>query len=272
MPATRTDSNLLAPFTLTNFLTAFKAAMDDAGYSAPFDEFGSNNENIVFEYNFDSTSAKGKAYLKATVAFDSSARTVTISQNFYDSWDTSADTGSNASTTYTSPAFSVDSQIFFTAISHPEVRLVIVMQGASLYHFGLIRPANMPKFWNDNYKNSRLYAFIPEDSNLKSFKGLAAAGTPYNSASNSLMWTMATLQTANDLIGATPLPEMLVSPFLMAPINFGTNGQFSNEIAITASTGMPRLQSISVVNGGTTDKWLLLTNTPDNGFAIKMVP
>ncbi len=273
MPAIRTDTTLTAPFTLAQFVTAFKAAMSAAGYSTPLDEWsnsGNDITNIIYRIIVDSSSIKGIAYIKATIKIENGK--ISISQNLFDDWSVPNRDGTNPSGVFNSGLIFPDTKVFFTSISHLEMRMILVMQSNFLYHFGLIRPVNMPKFWNDNFKDSCLYAFIPADEKLNSFYGVGSNGTPYKKDVSIEMWTMPRLQKSNNLISATPLPEILTAPFLISPtpLNFGSNGQFSDEIGLVASEGIPRLQIINVTEGNTVEKWLMLTATAENGIAIRV--
>jgi hypothetical protein len=271
MPATRTDATLNGPFTQAEFGTALQTALAAAGFaSTPHDDESATPESAYYIYRliYDTNSPKQTAYLQ--INFKLIDSTLALSQKLYDSWSANDSTGTNGGTETAVKNFNTNFPVFLTSISHPEARLVLLLQGDVYCVLGLFRPANLPSFWG-SYINSFLYAFAATDTDCKQMKGLAATGTPYNNASASPIWEMPALKNSNTLMGANPVTEVMYGPYLQTPNETGSNGQFSQDFAIVASTGMQRLQAINVpLSGGGTDKWLLIGPAVSSGFAIKV--
>jgi hypothetical protein len=271
MPATKTESTVTAPITTSSIDTALKAAMTAAGYSAPYDEFDDGATfSLIYRVIYDAGVAKGTSYLQINYAI--SSEQLILAQRLHDGWNTTTHENpdfSGSSSVVTFPALSPASNLFLVSLDSPETRFVIFSQGSEFGHIGLVRPANLPAFWENNFLNNCAYAFIPTDKTLKYYY---ASGTrnPANSSGSFSLWTMPALRYANNLISASPSPEMFVSPYLQTPNEMGGCGQFSDEVAIVASSGSPRFQPINVVVGGTTEKWLLLNQEDNNGFAIRV--
>lgn len=116
--------------------------------------------NIIYRVlSHQYTSAlKDTAYLRLSIT----TNTNVMSLSLFDSWNTTTKNGTNGINTTTTATISIDNgQVFsFRTVNHPEIKGVLITQGNTYYGFhGLIRPANIPTWWD---LNNHLFAFMPE--------------------------------------------------------------------------------------------------------------
>jgi hypothetical protein len=130
--------------------------VSNLGYTL-LDSFVSTSEHRVLSYQYNA-STKGTAYFVFDIG-DSFSQPRTW---LYDSWNTTNNTGTNAPQNFnTFHVISLNSGVSFNfaAISHPELRAVLITQGANwIGLFGVLRPSTKPSWWN---QSTDLYAFIP---------------------------------------------------------------------------------------------------------------
>jgi len=182
MVATLTQTIISPTLTVASVQAGFQTAMANAGFSS-YSVYSTYYQTFYYQYN--SAATKGTAYLN--IAFTSSGQY--IQPILYDSWNNTTNTGTN-------PQYITSSQwamlnynstaITLTAINHPEFRGVVIVQGSYSSIIGILRPANIPTWWNEN---NYLYAFSANaygnSNNAKGFGEYYACGSnPFNTTNS----------------------------------------------------------------------------------------
>lgn len=173
--------------------------------------------------------------------------------------------------------------IKFTAINHPEIRGVYIQQLEKIPMFiGLIRPANIPQWWNENTKP---YAYGSTDSSFLLYRGFSGTASPFlmnfvhtgsltfpgqlwqNWAtyySNTIETGIGGFDGLNDLAtppvnpGDSNRRQLISSPSILfnnenslpnTQSSKWLGGQFSNDIVVTNSQGLDFLDKIVISPG-----------------------
>lgn len=250
MAAVRTDSSLVlatgvTAITQTALANAIKNAFSLAGYgSSPFDEYSSGTDRyLIYQLIFDQAKTYGTVYLQIKITSN-----LGLSQRLYSNWDAVAHTGQNSSTETASVAVNSVAQIDFMGLTKsPEMRLVMVYQGATAICLGYLRPEFKPSWWNENVYP---YCMIPNTlglfatwyiPSLTPFTGsLTTSGRIQASFTQAQMVSPNPISARRDVI-----PGVLFFPWS----NEGVAGRSSTDLAIVASGNLLRQDVIQVTPG-----------------------
>jgi len=263
--AVLTQTIVSAPITVSKLQTGIQTALTTAGLSA-YSVYNTNYQTFYYQYN---TSAKGTAYLNIQV--DGNGY---IHPTLYDSWSTSANTGTNASylanTSFASIVNNPNTQIVITSINHPEFRGCLLTQGSSQTVIGLFRPANIPTWWNEA---TYLYAFIPLSS-ANPTNGFGyfypCSANPFNTSNNN--WSL-NFMTSSAFSNYNPNNgnnyDLITGLVLCQPTGggyiAGSAGTTSNDLALGAASSKNLLDVWTI---GST-QYTLLTQGGSPAFGIR---
>lgn len=233
---TYTNRTLAAAFTQQQLYDEIKAAMQVAGFSAPIDENGSAGSTMeqIYSYTFNA-STKGTVFFRIQIPAGAGPA---VTQTLFDTYNTAANTGTNASTSPLSLTVTNAGVLSVLTINNPEMRGICLRADTTdLGFIGLIRPETKPPEWDENQWP---YAFI-FGTNGTSLKSCAAASQPNinqstvsyfgpNFGPNSLT-VINTLTGQSDLF---PWGNLIVNAASNIP-HYG--GRFSDHIASVQGTG-----------------------------------
>jgi hypothetical protein len=255
MVATRLNSTLGTNFTQATLVTALKAAMLDAGFSAPVDEYTFGTDKvIVYSFIVDSSQTFGTTYYRIRV---SSA--FIIFHSLYATWNTTSHTGLNPSPEYSFNALVTTNTINFTALNGGgEYKFLFITQNSAIVPLGVIAPANKPNWWNLNNWN---YGFIWTSVNLNILASTAI--NPYNASTYNLIINNSTMVSANPQTGAT---DVLTGLILLTASNKGIAGKTSEDLGSACIFSTSRYNTIP---SDTVNQNFLIINPVAGGLVIK---
>lgn len=233
MPAVSKISSISSPINRDTLAAALITAFSNAGYSAIHDDFtnASGVRSLVYRQQFNANT-HGTIFLENQIT-----QTRIISSRITTSWNLTTHTpGAIATALSSSVSFGALARVNFTAINHPELRLVLMEQGTTAAQIlGIVRPAIAPPWWSEA---TYPYAFIPQNVNLNTFLPFPSANNPYASTANYPLLYISQL-AANAPI--SNLPDAIAgAALILSPTNKGVSGAFSNEVALCSGTGLKR--------------------------------
>lgn len=254
--ATRIDSFVAPTLTQATLFDGIKAAFNNAGANAPFDDYTSGTDRIVvYAIALDASKTYGTTYLRIrlTTGF-------VIGQQLYSTWNTSTKTGLNPSAEITYTALIVTTQVNFTALNGAaEFKLVMLTQGAIAIALGFVSPANRPAWWDLNAWN---YCFLATAATFAVFRSTNL--NPYSSSDNDSSLNIARMGTANV---QTNRRDLLPGVIFYSQTNQGISGRTSDDLVMIAGSGTTRYDTIQIP--GDTKQYLLL-NPASGGLAVRI--
>lgn len=256
--ATRTITNLAAPFTQSQLSTALQTAFVNAGFTSLFDSYTSGTDLIlVYAFVIDNTKTFGTTYLRIRIT-----NTFIINQSLYGTWNATTHTGTSGSAEVAYSTLVATTSVIFNALNASgEVRLVLITQGALFLPLGMICPTTRRNSWDLNNWNWG-HIFIASTMLILRSAGL----NQYSNAENDIVLAgSARLATANVQDNER---DVLSGLILLNQSNQGFCGKTSEDLAICASSGSSRYDTI--IKSGTSQQYLLI-NPGSGGLAIRIV-
>jgi len=272
--ATITQASYNPPQTIAGFASALAAALTTAGMGSPIDTWTASNGDLHNTFQITgSSAAKGTIFFDIWVTNNTSYQRQTISA-IYDTWNTSTHVGTNASAAYsysslTQISITNNQPIVLTSINHPELKIVVVTQsGFGSYHFGLIRPLNIPSWWNEAvYPYFFMVNTTSGSSILSAFTTLAAALTPWNSAGYLSYMKDSSFLNPNPVTGKrSELPGLIMTT---PSTNTGDAGKTSNDLVIVSAASCNMWDTFPVTPG--VEEYTLLIPATSSAFAIRSI-
>jgi hypothetical protein len=244
MPAaTRNDVDLASGFNETQIIETLLAQFRAAGFPNPYDYQPSTatgtNRYIVYEFINDATKTKGRVYFRVRWVVNATTGAITFYSQLFDGWNLSTKTGTNGGTEITcSLVVSITPVPLETvAINHPEVRGVWLRQGSTLGWLVFIKPINLIN-WDGVPlldQNKQALGYIPTATDANTLYSTAdtsgstdITGT-WNLTNNVLLANKSALLNRHSIEPA---------PGIYPNSNTGAFLRFSNDIAVTASSGL----------------------------------
>lgn len=273
--AIQTNRELLAPWTETQFISSLMAALKSAGFPDPAYDYhpaadSGTNRYLIYEFVGDATKAKGRLYLRIRWTINATTGAISLYSALFDSWSIANRVGTNIGTEILCAVAPVPtSPISFYSFSHPEMNYVALNQGGASGNWGFlnfVRPAikvilnSVTLFDEQQYP----YGFIGSSADITQLSGCASALSPTADASYPTMY-LAQLAYRTNLLNRN---QRLPAPYVLSGNSQGAVCQFSADIAIAASNGMPWLAEI---NQGSARNVLLMPRTA-SGLTLSADP
>ena len=234
MPAVSKVTSIVSPITRDTIAVALKAAFTNAGYTNLVEDYAATTTSdriLIYRLDFSPTTY-GTIFLENRIT-----NLRAISDRITTAWDTN--THAPATGAFTSPysssvAFGTTARVNFIAVNHPESRLILIDQGTTTSAtLGVIRPAIKPDWW---LESSHPFAWIAQTPTMLNQLGFTGAVTqnPY------AVTTPYPLLYISALAANSPgnKPDAIAGiATILSPNNRSWAGIFSNEFALTSSTG-----------------------------------
>lgn len=232
MPAVSKISSISSPINRDTLSAALKTAFTNAGYTTLVEDYAASTTSdriLIYRLDFNS-STYGSIFLENRIT---SARSLT--SRISTGWDTTNHVATGFTSTYTSSiSLGAIARVNFTAINHPETRLVTVEQGTTTSTtLGIIRPGVKPDWWNES---AHPFAWIPQTSAMNNLLGFTGATTQNPYATTSPYPLLYVSAFAGNSPGAKP-DAIAGMAMILSPTNRSWSGIFSNELALCSTTG-----------------------------------
>jgi hypothetical protein len=256
MVAIRTDSTLGTNFTQATLFAAIKAAMLNAGFSNPIDDYTSGTDRIaVYAFVTDATKTYGTTYYRVKVT-----SALGISSTLFATWNVTSHSGTQQGAEANYSAFSTSNTIQFTALNGgSEYKFVFLTQTTVIIPLGVIAPENKPNWWNLNNWN---YAFYLAATSLTTLQGTTLS--PYANSSYSLLINNSLMINANLQTGDT---DVLTGLIVLSASGRGIAGKTSDDLGSACVNATTRYNTIATDN---INQNFLIINPVSGGLVIKV--
>jgi hypothetical protein len=209
-----------------------KTAFTNAGYTTLVEDYAATTTSdrlLIYRVDF-SAATYGSIFLENRIT---SGRSLT--SRISTGWDTTTHTATGFTSAYTSSiSLGAIAKVTFTAINHPELRLVIVEQGTTTATtLGIIRPGVKPDWW---LESSHPFAWTPQTSTMLNFLGFTGATTQNPYASTAPYPLIYVSALAANSPGNKP-DAIAGIAMILSPTNRSWAGIFTNEVALCSTTG-----------------------------------
>lgn len=232
MPAVSKISSISSPINRDTLAVGLKAAFTNAGFTTLVEDYAASSTSdrlLIYSINF-SGGTYGTIFLENRIT---SARSLT--SRISTGWDISTHTATGYTSAYTSSvSLGAIAKVTFTAINHPETRLVIVEQGTTTSTIlGIIRPGVKPDWWNES---THPFAWTPQTSAMSNLLGFTGATTqnPYASTSPYPLLYVSAFAGNSPAAKADAIAGIAI---ILSPTNRSWSGIFSNELALCSTIG-----------------------------------
>lgn len=262
MPAAaRTTSTLSPTVTQANLTAAIRSAFIAAGFgAAPHDEYtdGSSANHLIYEVISDPVATRGRFYLNVQVT-----TTMGVSLRLLQDWNAVPNTFTVGSAFSTAATFSAASPVFFTGYDHPELKGVILEQGANVIPLMYARPQK-PSWWTEE---AWLFGFIPQNNTFAAYVSVTGTANPYNSSSTYLPSSFTAMSTTNPITNQRDiLPGVVI---FAAGATQGVAGRFSADVVHCSATGLTRFDILQVTPG--VEEYQLLQAGAAGAIALRVI-
>jgi hypothetical protein len=269
------------PQTISGIAGNLSTAFTNAGFGNPINSYNTANGDFhnVFQIVGDNTVTKGTIFFDSWVTnqTSSSAQRQIFSQIF-DTWNsTSGTNGSNIYVYPSSPASSLSivngQPIIFTSINHPELKVVSVQQlSYGQYFFGILRPKNIPDWWNQNVFPYFFMVTFHNNANnnsgqLVNFFPLASTLNPFSNGGYLSYMRNSGFLNANPVTGKRSILPGLV--MVNETTLQGDAGKTSDDILIASGTLTSFLDTLPVITG--TEEYTFLASNTSSALAIRTI-
>lgn len=232
MPAVSKINSITSPINRDTLAVGLKTAFTNAGYTTLVEDYAATSTSdrlLIYSLNFNS-STYGTIFLENRIT---SARSLT--SRISTGWDIATHTATGFTSAYTSSvSLGAIARVNFTAVNHPETRLVIVEQGTTTSTIlGIIRPGVKPDWW---LESSHPFAWIPQTSAMTNMLGFTGATTQNPYATTSPYPLLYVSALAANSPGNKP-DAIAGMAMILSPTNRSWAGIFSNELALCSTTG-----------------------------------
>ncbi len=263
--AVLTQTIITATLTQAKMVAGLATALTNAGFTAypSYNISSSIGQTFYCTYN---NNPKGTVYLNIVVTPSGN-----ITSTIYDSWNNTTNTGTNASlgaNTTTNYLSNSSNQMVLTAVSHPEFKGVIIVQpSATNGIIGVLRPSNVPIWWNENIW---LYAFLASAQTSMFNSWLPPGLNPFNTANaNYPLSFMSSPAFANANPNNSNNLDLIAGLVLCQPSGGGYISGSAGTTSTDVCLGAANNKNLFDVWTYSSTRYTLLSNGGIPGFGIK---
>jgi hypothetical protein len=230
--ATVTNSTLATGFTQAQLVTAIETALGSAGLGSFSTQAGTTTKHVGSKV-VNAAATKSTVYLETSVT-----NTFGISAKISDNYNTTTFTATNQSGVFSTVTFVNTSGIAITALNHPEMNVIVLIQGSTSLIYGISRPLNKPAEWNEN---NFLYAFmVNSDNNGMTHRLSSSTSNPHNYSTTNLVGC-ASFQTATGTIAVSAINQINNRAPAWTPVLIGgqqgAHGSYSDDVQAGYASG-----------------------------------
>lgn len=269
--ATQTNQFLAINWLEQGFIDKLMLALKAAGFPAPYDYHPAldvgTNRYIVYEFIGDATKAKGRIYLRIRWTVNATTGAISLFSSLFDTWSTANRTGTNQGTEIACGLAPVPtSAVDFASFSHPEIKHVAFTQNGTSWGFlNFVRPSikmairGAILYDEANYP----YGFISAGADFATLYGVATGVAP----TGELVFSLGILGNLSNKFASFNCSQVLPSPYILTGAsNQGAVAQFSSELGICGSNGMPTLAEVNDPGAG--QRRVLLMGRGNSGLVL----